>query len=324
MSADLSGRLRRLLFLVPYVARQENGVRLEQLAKELRIDRKELLADVDLLTQVGPPGGDPSEYLLVSVDSGRVYVDLPQRLTRPLRLTPAEGCSLLLGVRALRRSGIAPYDDALASAERKLLGALGADARAAEDLAAGTVVGSAGEAVSRHLRPLLSAARERRAVIIDYAAASSGRGEKRGLEPYGIVHHNGWWYVVGRCQKRGDTRTFRVDRIATLSTTEQRFEVPRDFDLEAYRRERIYVPSADAVAVRVKLDPVAVTRVGAGWPAGEVHRHADGSADLIVECEGLEWVLGWVLELGTHAEIVSPPEVRDAMRSRIAQMALQV
>jgi proteasome accessory factor C len=324
MSNDLSGRLRRLLFLVPYVARQENGVRLEQLAKELQIDRQELLSDVELLTQVGPPGGDPSEYLLVSVDSGRVYVDLPQRLTRPLRLTPAEGCSLLLGVRALRRSGIAPYDDALASAERKLLAALGADARAAEELAAGTVVGPAGEAVSRHLRGLLTAARERHAVIIDYAAASSGRGEQRGLEPYGIIHHNGWWYVVGRCQKRGDTRTFRVDRIATLSATSQRFEVPRDFDLEAYRRERIYVPSADAVAVRVRLDPVAVTRVGAGWPAGQVQSLPDGGADLTVECEGLEWILGWVLEFGAHAEILGPPEVRDAMRNRIGQMASQV
>jgi proteasome accessory factor C len=323
MSNDLSGRLRRLLFLVPYVARQENGVRLEQLAKELQIDRRELLADVDLLTQVGPPGGDPSEYLLVSVDSGRVYVDLPQRLTRPLRLTPAEGCSLLLGVRALRRSGIAPYDDALASAERKLLAALGADARAAEELAAGTVVGSAGEAVSRHLRALLTAERERRAVIIDYAAASSGRGERRGLEPYGIVHHNGWWYVVGRCQKRGDTRTFRVDRIATLETTDQRFEVPRDFDLEAYRRERLYVPSADAVAVRVRLDPVAVARVGAGWPAGEVERRPDGGAELTVECEGLEWILGWVLEFGSHAEILGPHEVREAMRNRVDQLLAQ-
>src|SRR3990172_1297709 len=136
--SDLSGRLRRLLFLVPYVARRQAGVRIDQLARELAIDREELLADLDLLTQVGPPTGDPGEYLLVSVEAGKVYVDLAQRLTRPLRLTPAEGCSLLLGLRALRRSGIAPYDQALASAERKLLGALGADAGAAERLAGRT------------------------------------------------------------------------------------------------------------------------------------------------------------------------------------------
>ena len=36
------------------------------------------------------------------MENGRVFVDLAQRLTRPLRLTPAEGCSLLLGIRTLR------------------------------------------------------------------------------------------------------------------------------------------------------------------------------------------------------------------------------
>ena len=225
---DLSARLRRLLFLVPYVAREHDGVRLDQLASELDIDRADLLSDLDLLTQVGPPTGDPSEYLLVSVDSGKVFVDLPQRLTRPLRLSPAEGCSLLLGLRALRRSGIAPYDEALASAERKLLAALGADARAAEQLAEGTVVAGPDAQVAAHVRALVDAARERRAVVIAYAAASSGKATKRGLEPYGIVQHAGAWYVVGRCQLRGDTRTFRVDRIASLERLEATFDVPED------------------------------------------------------------------------------------------------
>ena len=58
---DLSARLRRLLFLVPYVAREDDGVKLDELARELEIDRKELLADLDLLSQVGPPAGDPGE-----------------------------------------------------------------------------------------------------------------------------------------------------------------------------------------------------------------------------------------------------------------------
>ena len=52
--------------------------------------------------------------------------------------------------------------------------------------------------------------------------------------------------MVGRCQKKKDTRTFRVDRISRLEMGQKRFEVPDDFDLEAYRRERLFVPAADA------------------------------------------------------------------------------
>ncbi len=315
---DVALKLRRLLFVVPYVAKHPEGVAVDDLADLLGIDRDEMLADLDLLTQVGPPDGDPGEYLLVTVEDGRVFVDLPHRLTRPLRLTAAEGCSLLLGIRALRESGIAPFDASMQSAERKLLGALGRDATEAETLVVGTVVASleSGE----HLRKLVTAARKRTPVEIEYTAASRGVSETRGLDPYGIVHHAGEWYVVGHCHKRGDVRTFRIDRIASLVDRPGRFEPPADFDLETYRRERLYVPSADAVTVRVHLDPLAVTRVGAAWPEGEVATQDDGSAEILIDCEGLEWVTGWVLGFGRHAWIVGPVEARAAMRERIARV----
>ncbi|WP_428268210.1 WYL domain-containing protein [Haliangium sp.] len=318
---DVGQRLRRLLYVVPYVAKHREGVAVDELASMLSISRDHMLKDLDLLSQVGPPDGDPGEYLLVSVEDGRVFVELPQRLTRPLRLTPAEGCSLLLGIRGLRESGVVPFDDAMASAERKLLKALGRDAEEAEKLAGGTVVAHHDRVRSQYLRLLVTAARQRTQVWIDYVAASRPKPERRLLDPYGLVHHAGAWYVVGHCHKRGDTRTFRIERIAALETTDDRFEIPDDFDLETYRREHLYVPSADAVAVQVHLDPVATARVGASWPVGEVNLHDDDSADIVIECEGFEWVTGWVLGFGQHAWIVQPVEARAAMRARLAQLA---
>ena len=320
MSRDVAQRLRRLLFIVPYVAKRPEGVPVDELAKQIGADRDELLADLDLLSQVGPPDGDPGEYLLVSVDEGRVFVDLAHRLTRPLRLTPAEGCSLLLGIRALRESGIAPFDQAMQSAEKKLLTALGRDANEAQSLATSTVVAEPDAAVATHLRTLVSAARKRDRVRLTYASASRHQAETRPVDPYGIVHHAGEWYVVGFCHKRGDVRTFRIDRIASLELIGEKFERPQDFDLEAYRRERLYVPSADAITVRIELDPLAVTRIGANWPVGEVTPRDDGSAELLIDCEGFEWVTGWVLGLGRHARIVAPAEARAAMRERITRL----
>ncbi len=317
---DVSQKLRRLLFLVPYIARRPDGVPVDELAEMVGVDRETMLKDVDLLTQVGPPDGDPGEYLLVSVEEGTVYIDLAQRLTRPLRLTPAEGCSLLLGVQALRESGIAPFDDALGSAERKLLRALGGDAKEAEELATGTVITEPDEQVAKRLRDLVTAARHRTTVTISYGAVSSAQPSRRELDPYGIVHHAGHWYVVGHCHNRGDTRTFRIDRISTLEMMKRKFQVPTDFDLETYRRERLYVPSADAVSVRVHLDPVATARVGAAWPVGDVTTLGDGSSEIVIDCEGFEWVTGWVLGFGRHAHIVDPPTARAAMIQRVTGM----
>ena len=321
---DVAQKLRRLLYIVPYVAKHPEGVEVEHLAKMLNTDREELLADLELLSQVGPPDGDPGEYLLVSVDEGRVFVDLAHRLTRPLRLTPAEGCSLLLGIRALRESGIAPFDAAMQSAETKLLTALGRDAQEAQALATSTVVAEADAAVATHLRELVTSARRHLRVEIDYAAISRAKAETRPIDPYGIVHHAGEWYVVGYCHKRGDVRTFRIDRIAALRTSDVGFEIPASFDLEAYRRERLYVPSADSVTVRVRLAPLAVTRIGVNWPVGEVTMSDDGSAELLVDCDGFEWVTSWVLGLGRHAWIEAPPEARAAMSDRIARLRAEL
>jgi proteasome accessory factor C len=321
---DVAQKLRRLLWIVPYVAKHREGVAVDTLAKMLDTPRDELLADLELLSQVGPPDGDPGEYLLVSVEEGRVFVELAHRLTRPLRLTPAEGCSLLLGIRALRESGIAPFDDAMQSAEQKLLTALGRDAREAESLATSTVVAEPDAIVASHLRALVTAVRRRERVEIDYAAISRAQAEKRPIDPYGIVHHAGEWYVVGHCHKRGDVRTFRIDRISALATTGERFEPPAGFDLEAYRRERLYVPSADSVTVRVRLDALAVTRIGANWPVGEVTMNDDGSAELLVDCDGFEWVTSWVLGLGKHAYIAAPEEARAAVRARVARVRAEL
>jgi predicted DNA-binding transcriptional regulator YafY/signal transduction histidine kinase len=318
---DVGQRLRRLLYVVPYVAKHRDGVPVDDLAAMLDVSRDHLLRDLDLLSQVGPPDGDPGEYLLVSVEDGRVFIDLPQRLTRPLRLTPAEGCSLLLGIRALRDSGVVPFDDAMASAERKLLKALGRDREEAEKLVTDTVVAQPDRATGQHLRQLVTAARQRTQVVLEYVAASRHGAERRTLDPYGIVHHAGAWYLVGHCHKRGDTRTFRVDRIAALAPTEARFDIPDDFDLETYRREHIYVPSADAVAVHVHLEPLARARVGAAWPVGAVTHNQDDSAEIVIECEGFEWVTSWVLGFGEHAWIVQPEEARLAMRERLAQLS---
>jgi len=120
MSRDVAQRLRRLLFIVPYVAKHPEGVSVEQLAKLIGAEQGELLADLDLLSQVGPPDGDPGEYLLVSVDEGRVFVDLAHRFERPLRLTPAEGVALVAAARALLAVPGADTSGPLASALAKL------------------------------------------------------------------------------------------------------------------------------------------------------------------------------------------------------------
>ena len=46
----------------------------------------------------------------------------------------------------------------------------------------------------------------------------------------------------------------------------------------------------------------------------------DGSSDIVIDCEGFEWVTGWALGFGNHAWISGPSDARQAMRERVAAM----
>src|SRR5258708_39453871 len=54
---------------------------------------------------------------------------------------------------------------------------------------------------------------------------------ERAIDPCGVVHHRGRWYVVGWCHLRDDVRMFRLDRVLALEPREVLSDPkPVDFD----------------------------------------------------------------------------------------------
>ncbi|WP_433338504.1 helix-turn-helix transcriptional regulator [Spirillospora sp. CA-294931] len=61
---------------------------------------------------------------------------------------------------------------------------------------------------------LWEAVRDGRAVTFAYQAIGRTSASQRHLEPWGVVSRRGRWYVVGHDRDRGETRVFRLSRIA--------------------------------------------------------------------------------------------------------------
>ena len=185
---EATGRLRRLLYLVPAVLARQ-GVPVAELAKELDIDEATLREDINLLSMVGPPQGGPDEFLLLTIDEEDdcVYADLPQGLTRPLRLTAAEAFSLTLGLRALAGSGVRPYEDAVARLLAKIRAALGEASPELLALERESVVETEDHTRLALLSDLHRAITAHKAVSAQYHSASRGQTEQRGIDPYGAA-----------------------------------------------------------------------------------------------------------------------------------------
>jgi predicted DNA-binding transcriptional regulator YafY len=64
----LGRRIRRLLFLIPYVSKHENGMPLAEVATFVGVSVRELEKELDQLTMVGVPGGGPDEFIDILVE----------------------------------------------------------------------------------------------------------------------------------------------------------------------------------------------------------------------------------------------------------------
>ena len=167
-----------------------------------------------------------------------------------------------------------------------------------------------------HLAVLADTVWESRRLEVTYR-----RGDQeveRSLEPLGLVLKAGVWYLVASSE--GQARTYRVSRIRAATAGEESFARPPDFDLAAYWAESItaYERDAPRIAITVRIDP-AVLGVLAEAVGGQAVRQAEripaedpeGWLHLRLTADWPEEVPGRLIMLGSRAEILDPPEVRE-------------
>lgn len=301
-------RLRRLLFLVPFVSSRP-GITVEELARALNVSREHLLEDLDLLACVGRPPFNPDDYIDIYVENDRVYVDLDQRLSAPPRLTVGEAAALAASAELLRPAA----GDTLRGAVEKLERVLppGMHERFREMY---RKIDAALEA-PQALGPLTRAIHERREVTFAYAVPGRGAPESRRVRPNELLSHRGQWYLQAWCLTRADDRLFRVDRMQDLAVTDTTFQPRED------ARAQVPNPARTDAAVRVRFSQLVAPYVRERF--GEDARLlADGGVEVRVGGDNERWLTQWVLSFGGEAEVLEPASARAAV-ARAAKAALE-
>src|SRR5690606_22344225 len=149
-----------------------------------------------------------------------------------------ERAALALAARVIRLGGGPAAPEALLK-----LGGFG-PGEGSEPL--GADLGSAAD----RLGDLFSAVTERRIVRFDY------RDKPRQIEPYGLAHRRGHWYLVGGSPE--GIRVFRVDRIGAMQLDEEpgAFTRPADFDLRSEIDAHPWEAGSDeTVVATVRFEP---------------------------------------------------------------------
>jgi predicted DNA-binding transcriptional regulator YafY len=174
----------------------------------------------------------------------------------PLMYNDAEAIALTLGLLVIREFNF-PVDPtglegALAKTERVMPEKLLRQVRGLQDGIIFNVNTPPALRQNSFVVTLSSAAHQRQRVFLSYLAWN-GEESERDFDPYGLVFNEGYWYTAGYCHLRHDLRTFRLDRIVKLATTEQTFERPDDFDVLSHVVTSIAsMPGTEQIEVLLK------------------------------------------------------------------------
>jgi proteasome accessory factor C len=288
-----SDRVRRLLSIVPWIAAQD-GPTIEEICARFDIPADRLHDDLAKVPFVGVYPFTADVLIELVIEQGRVWVRYAPVFERPLRVAPAQALALVAAGRSLLSVPGADPDGPLARGLAKLADTIGVDPAEALDI-------RLGDAAETTLAALRDAVDQRQSVEIDYYSYGSDRRSRRRLDPYVVQVDGGHWYVRGHCHRAGSQRVFRIDRIASLTPTGERFERPEDVSLG-----EVFEPAPDQPRAVLDLDPQAAWVIDQ-YPVDAVDVLADGRRRVTLAVSARPWLERLLVRLGPHASIVEIP-----------------
>ncbi|MHB8418842.1 MAG: helix-turn-helix transcriptional regulator [Myxococcales bacterium] len=314
-AGDLRERLRRLLWLVPYVA-QHQGAPLEDLAALMSMTPAALIEEIEFLLLVGQPPFAPDDCIDLRVEDGKVYVDLDQAFQKPPRLTVLEALALAAAAQGMAEGDGGSISRALARIEAALPKELLPLYR--QLLSRFAVVRLPGEAETAAL--LKGAAAARREVVLEYWSESRAEATSRPVRPRALRYALGHWYLSAFCLTRKADRHFRVDRIRSAKLTRAQFDpLPPEERPEPEAGEAPAPPPGPAEErPRLALTGGSALRYAEerfGKDSIERGRGQRGVLTLAGPADA--WTISFALSFAGAAEVQSPPALRRQAAERI-------
>jgi proteasome accessory factor C len=307
-------RLRRLLLLIPAARASERGLTFARACALTGARSVEELRDDVAAVQDVAAGTDPdAPHLLLSIEEGRVHVDLEMGFSGPLPFSLREAAALLAALRPFARTG----GQAVARAGRRLRAAAPEHLRAEVEALARTTA-LAAEPPGEWAEALEEAMARRLEVEVEYRAESTGAVGRRTLEPRTLFPRDGSWYLAAWNPARGAEHLYRLDRVLSVVVGTRCFGEHKGPPLERYG-PRPYLASGQERRVVLRFAPEAAQ--AARERHGEACRDLPGGGvEAAVTVAPNEFFLARVLAWGGACEVVDPPDVRAALRARVAAL----
>jgi predicted DNA-binding transcriptional regulator YafY len=245
-----------------------------------------------------------------------------------LTFTEGEMIVFFLGEMLLNQWVGSPYETYIRSAMDKIKLAMSAEVRLSPDELQKLVSFRApcprGDQalVASHYSAIFRAIEQHRVIRIRYTALSSCETTEREVDPYHLTVREGACYLIAYCHLRRSYRVFALDRMEFITVTGETFIPDASFDADSFLSSSWGLEKGDVYEVVVRFDSQQSRYIRERtWHSTQrIVELQDGGLEFHVAIEGLGEIKRWVMQFGSHAEVLKPPELREAVSKEVAAM----
>lgn len=149
----------------------------------------------------------------------------------------------------------------------------------------------------------------------------------RVVDPYCVWYVSGRTYLIARCHKARDLRTFAVQRIEDAEVLDEGFEASSGFDPASFVRHGFGVFHGDEFdfVIEFRPDVAYLIRERRFHHTQQIEELDDGGVRLTMTCAGLPEIASWIAGFGGKARPLEPESlilaVRDLHREGLRALA---
>jgi predicted DNA-binding transcriptional regulator YafY len=175
---------------------------------------------------------------------------------------------------------------------------------------------------TKEIAQLLDATLQHRRVVMRYHSFSSEREKAYTIEPSRLVFAQGALYLMAYVPEYSQVRTFAVDRIKSLSVTEERFD-PVESDETVFAHSlgvHHGTPEHVEIVFEPRIAPYVRERL---WHSSQTVRdEPDGRITVTLHVSNDFALRSWILGFGALAKVMAPRALADEIEkecSRVVQ-----
>lgn len=198
-----------------------------ELAAKFSVSIRTIYRDIKALEQAGVP---------ILTEEGKGYTIMEGYRIAPVMFTESEANALITAEQLILKNKDTSLVKEYSEAISKIKSVLKSNTKDKANLLSNRIIfrqNDGNERTSNYLSILQLALTNFTLVIIKYHSPGTGQTTDRTIEPFAIYSTNDNWLLIAFCRLRKDFRAFRLDRIQSLNTLNQKFE-PHNMTLQQY------------------------------------------------------------------------------------------